>query len=181
MVYSQSSFSAGHTEAVIAVSFSPDGKSLASGSGDTTVRFWDLSTQTPLFTCKGGMLSTLSLFINDLLQCCPFLKFWFLGRLHTSMVANLILVAWQTTKMTLELAFYIISRVIGQREDYYNIIRWWSFYALLLYKHMNWNLWIIEWWHITASFNDKVFFQPILCMFKPIPCNEHWTHYMNHF
>ncbi|WVZ99814.1 LOW QUALITY PROTEIN: hypothetical protein U9M48_045060 [Paspalum notatum var. saurae] len=45
--------SAGHTDAVIAVSFSPDGKCLASGSGDTTVRFWDLSTQTPLFTCKG--------------------------------------------------------------------------------------------------------------------------------
>ncbi|GJN32581.1 hypothetical protein PR202_gb21095 [Eleusine coracana subsp. coracana] len=43
----------GHTEAVLAVSFSPDGKCLASGSGDTTVRFWDLSTQTPLFTCKG--------------------------------------------------------------------------------------------------------------------------------
>ena len=130
MVYSQSSLSAGHTEAVIAVSFSPDGKSLASGSGDTTVRFWDLSTQTPLFTCKGGMLSTLSLCVSDLLQCCPFLKFWSLGRLHTSttttntsMLANLILVAWQTTKMTLELAFYIISRVIGQIEDYYSIIR----------------------------------------------------------
>ena len=45
--------SAGHTEAVLAVSFSPDGRCLASGSGDTTVRFWDLSTQTPLFTCKG--------------------------------------------------------------------------------------------------------------------------------
>jgi WD40 repeat protein len=104
MVYSLSSLSAGHTEAVIAVSFSPDGKSLASGSGDTNVRFWDLSTQTPLFTCKGGMLSTLSLFISDLLQCCPFLKFWSLGRLHTSMLANLILGAWQTTKMTLELA-----------------------------------------------------------------------------
>ncbi|KAL6888857.1 hypothetical protein ACP4OV_009883 [Aristida adscensionis] len=44
---------AGHTEAVLAVSFSPDGKCLASGSGDTTVRFWDLNTQTPLFTCKG--------------------------------------------------------------------------------------------------------------------------------
>uniref|UniRef100_A0A0E0QVJ1 NLE domain-containing protein n=2 Tax=Oryza TaxID=4527 RepID=A0A0E0QVJ1_ORYRU len=44
---------AGHTEAVLAVSFSPDGRCLASGSGDTTVRFWDLSTQTPLFTCKG--------------------------------------------------------------------------------------------------------------------------------
>uniref|UniRef100_A0A0E0M4Y2 Uncharacterized protein n=1 Tax=Oryza punctata TaxID=4537 RepID=A0A0E0M4Y2_ORYPU len=44
---------AGHTEAVLAVSFSPDGRCLASGSGDTTVRFWDLSTQTPLLTCKG--------------------------------------------------------------------------------------------------------------------------------
>uniref|UniRef100_A0A453A5J1 Uncharacterized protein n=1 Tax=Aegilops tauschii subsp. strangulata TaxID=200361 RepID=A0A453A5J1_AEGTS len=44
---------AGHTEAVLAVSFSPDGRCLASGSGDTTVRFWDLSTQTPLYTCKG--------------------------------------------------------------------------------------------------------------------------------
>lgn len=26
---------------------------LASGSGDTTVRFWDLSTETPHFTCQG--------------------------------------------------------------------------------------------------------------------------------
>ena len=43
----------GHSEAVIAVSFSPDGKQLASGSGDTTVRFWDLNTESPLFTCKG--------------------------------------------------------------------------------------------------------------------------------
>lgn len=44
---------AGHNEAVLSVSFSPDGRQLASGSGDTTVRFWDLNTQTPLFTCKG--------------------------------------------------------------------------------------------------------------------------------
>nr|CAI5847225.1 unnamed protein product [Callosobruchus analis] len=43
----------GHAEAVISVSFSPDGKYLASGSGDTTVRFWDVYTQTPSFTCKG--------------------------------------------------------------------------------------------------------------------------------
>lgn len=43
----------GHSEAVVAVSFSPNGKHLASGSGDTQVRFWDLSTETPLFTCKG--------------------------------------------------------------------------------------------------------------------------------
>lgn len=43
----------GHAEAVISVSFSPDGKHLASGSGDTTVRFWDIDTQSPLHTCKG--------------------------------------------------------------------------------------------------------------------------------
>ncbi|KAF5273393.1 hypothetical protein FQA39_LY07410 [Lamprigera yunnana] len=43
----------GHAEAVISVSFSPNGKHLASGSGDTTVRFWDLSTQSPHYTCKG--------------------------------------------------------------------------------------------------------------------------------
>ncbi|PVV05049.1 hypothetical protein BB560_000424 [Smittium megazygosporum] len=43
----------GHTEAVLSVSFSPDGSQLASGSGDTTVRLWDLSTETPQFTCKG--------------------------------------------------------------------------------------------------------------------------------
>ncbi|CAD7703119.1 unnamed protein product [Ostreobium quekettii] len=44
---------AGHSEAVLSVSFSPDGKHLASGSGDCTVRFWDLDTQTPLKTGQG--------------------------------------------------------------------------------------------------------------------------------
>ena len=37
---------------MLAVQFSPDGRHLASGSGDTTVRFWDLATQTPLRTGK---------------------------------------------------------------------------------------------------------------------------------
>ncbi|KAJ1978040.1 ribosome assembly [Dimargaris verticillata] len=43
----------GHTEAVLQVSFSPDGTQLASASGDTTVRVWDLNTETPRFTCRG--------------------------------------------------------------------------------------------------------------------------------
>lgn len=42
----------GHTEAICSVAFSPDGKQLASGSGDTNVRFWDLSCETPLFNCE---------------------------------------------------------------------------------------------------------------------------------
>jgi len=33
-------------------SFSPTGQFLASGSGDTTVRFWDLTTETPQYECK---------------------------------------------------------------------------------------------------------------------------------
>lgn len=43
----------GHAEAVVSIQFSPDGKQLASGSGDTTIRLWDLTTETPLFTCTG--------------------------------------------------------------------------------------------------------------------------------
>jgi ribosome assembly protein 4 len=43
----------GHAEAVLSVSFSPDGRMLATGSGDTTVRIWDLNTETPKHTLKG--------------------------------------------------------------------------------------------------------------------------------
>ena len=41
----------GHTEAILHVSYSPDGRHLASGGGDTTVRFWDVNTSTPKHTC----------------------------------------------------------------------------------------------------------------------------------
>ncbi|EEB13311.1 conserved hypothetical protein [Pediculus humanus corporis] len=43
----------GHAESVISVSFGPNSRNLASGSGDTTVRLWDLNTQTPHYTLTG--------------------------------------------------------------------------------------------------------------------------------
>ena len=43
----------GHSDAILNVSFSPDGTRLASGGGDATVRFWDILTTTPLRQCKG--------------------------------------------------------------------------------------------------------------------------------
>jgi len=43
----------GHTEAILHVSYSPCGRFLASGGGDTTVRFWDVHTCLPRKTCQG--------------------------------------------------------------------------------------------------------------------------------
>jgi ribosome assembly protein 4 len=43
----------GHTEAVLHVSFAPNGKFLSSCGGDTAVRFWDVFTATTKFTCLG--------------------------------------------------------------------------------------------------------------------------------
>eukprot|EP01130_Rhizamoeba_saxonica_P002527 TRINITY_DN12314_c0_g1_i1.p1 TRINITY_DN12314_c0_g1~~TRINITY_DN12314_c0_g1_i1.p1 ORF type:complete len:495 (-),score=106.37 TRINITY_DN12314_c0_g1_i1:169-1653(-) len=43
----------GHTEAILDVSFSPDGLLLATASGDTTIRLWETSTCTPYKECKG--------------------------------------------------------------------------------------------------------------------------------
>jgi WD40 repeat protein len=46
--------SIGHTEAILSVCFSPNGQQLATGSGDKTVRIWDLNTETPQFTLQGN-------------------------------------------------------------------------------------------------------------------------------
>merc|ERR1712238_399239 len=57
----------GHTKEVLVAPFSTSGRFLASGSGDATVRFWDLTTETPHFECKGhpGWVLALAWAPND--------------------------------------------------------------------------------------------------------------------
>ncbi|CRG96510.1 nucleolar preribosomal assembly protein, putative [Plasmodium gallinaceum] len=42
----------GHTNSILSLAFSPNSSHLATGSGDNTVRLWDINTQTPIATLK---------------------------------------------------------------------------------------------------------------------------------
>lgn len=53
----------GHTETVSCASFSPDGRYIASGSGDKTVKLWDIVTGKEVQTFKGH---------NDIVECVNF-------------------------------------------------------------------------------------------------------------
>ncbi|MFN7851658.1 MAG: WD40 repeat domain-containing protein, partial [Dolichospermum sp.] len=50
----------GHESLVRSVGFSPDGKQLASGSGDKTIKIWDVTTGKVLNTLKGHEISVYS-------------------------------------------------------------------------------------------------------------------------
>src|SRR5262249_45653184 len=50
----------GHTQAVFAVAYSPDGNTLASGSADGTVRLWNPNTGLIIATLEGHTGSVLS-------------------------------------------------------------------------------------------------------------------------
>ncbi|MBZ4014743.1 hypothetical protein CCS38_03055 [Streptomyces purpurogeneiscleroticus] len=54
----------GHTDTVEAVAFSPDGKTLAIGSDDETVRLWDATTGTPRETLTGHTSPVASVAFN---------------------------------------------------------------------------------------------------------------------
>src|SRR5215813_1667375 len=45
-----------HDDRVTSVAFSPDGKTLASGSFDSTIKLWDLQTRQELATLEGRLL-----------------------------------------------------------------------------------------------------------------------------
>jgi polar amino acid transport system permease protein len=54
----------GHTKAVTAVAFSPDGTLLASGSADTTIIFWDLASGKVKWPSEGAWATVTGLFFS---------------------------------------------------------------------------------------------------------------------
>lgn len=54
----------GHSRGVSSVAFSRDGKLVASGSDDSTVRIWDVATGASLYTLYTGLVHSL-VFLKD--------------------------------------------------------------------------------------------------------------------
>jgi WD40 repeat protein len=54
----------GHTGAVYATVFTPDGRRLVSGSGDTTIKIWDVERATEEATLDAGLMGVFSLAIT---------------------------------------------------------------------------------------------------------------------
>ena len=54
----------GHSNRVVSVAYSPDGKRIASGSRDQTIRIWDAETGRPLLTMIGHLRTVMALAFN---------------------------------------------------------------------------------------------------------------------
>ena len=55
----------GHKEAVNILAFSPDGKTLLSGSDDATIKSWDTTTGRNIYTCPGHMEGISSIAVSE--------------------------------------------------------------------------------------------------------------------
>ncbi|CAG9477260.1 ribosome assembly protein 4, putative [Plasmodium vivax] len=81
----------GHTNSILCLAFSPNSSHLATGSGDNTVRLWDINTQTPIATLKdhtNWVLSVLFSPDNHFLATAGMDQNVFIYETHTGKLVN---------------------------------------------------------------------------------------------